>query len=141
MMIGFEDAFTAVQADYISLCLELVGDDVDTVYGFIYQVPGMHTFNVFFGKNGEIKTLDDVASKEMIEQFFSVGSEDVNKLLEVCARYEHKCPNQLKMIYDTKTKHFDADYVYMKPAEIEETSPLEVLMDWMDDEEDKLMGT
>lgn len=141
MNVGFEDAFTAVQADYISLCLELAHDDVDKVYGFIFQTPGMNTFNVFFEKGSEIKTLDDIASREMIEQFFSVGREDMNKLLEVCVRYEHKCPNLIKMVYDTKTKHFDAYYTYMETTEIEEASPAEIFMDWMDEEEDKLMGT
>lgn len=141
MMIGFEEAFTAAQADYISLCLELVQDDVDTVYGFIFQASGASTFNVFFGKNGEIKTLDDIASRDLIAQFFRVGREDIRKLLEICTRYEHKCPNQIKMIYHTKTKQFDANYVYMEPAEIEEASPASIFMDWMDEEEDKLLGT
>lgn len=136
MKVGFEDAFTNAQADYISLCLELaqMGQiDADVVYGFIYQVPGMKTFNSFFRVGEEIKSIDDIGSDELIERFFDCGYEDVTKLIEVCERYEHKCPNQIKMIYNAKTKAFDAEYSYNDLAS-DDVSPAEIFFSWMDEE-------
>lgn len=137
MIVGFEDAFTEAQADYISLCLELAQNDVDVVYGWIYQQPGMLTCNVFFRKNGEIKTMDDLASDEMIDSFYDVAFEDVKKLRDICARYEHKCPNHIKMVYDVRTKHFDANYIYMDAAEIEKVYPDDVFNGWIEEEKAK----
>ncbi len=136
MIVGFEDAFTNAQADYISLCLELaqMGQiDADVVYGFIYQVPGMITFNVFFRVGKEIKSLATVGSDEVIDRFFDLGYEDVTKLLEVCERYEHKCPNQIKMIYNAKTKAFDAEYLY-NDSDDDDVYPEEIFFGWMDEE-------
>ena len=139
MIVGFEDAFTNAQADYISLCMEFaqIGQiDVDVVYGFIYQVPGMKTFNVFFKVGEEIKSIDDIGSDELIDRFFDRGYEDVTKLLEVCGRYEHKCPNQIKMIYNAKTKAFDAEYTYADSA-FDDVDPDEIFFGWMDEERDR----
>lgn len=136
MVVGFEDAFTNAQADYISLCLELaqMGQiDADVVYGFIYQVPGMITFNVFFRVGEEIKSLGAVGSDELIDRFFDCGYEDVTKLIEVCDRYEHKCPNQIKMIYNAKTKAFDAEYLY-NDSDDDDVDPDEIFFGWMDEE-------
>ena len=136
MIVGFEDAFTNAQADYISLCLEFaqMGQiDVDIVYGFIYQVPGMITFNVFFRVGEEIKSIDDIGSDELIDRFFDLGYEDVTKLIEVCERYEHKCPNQIKMIYNAKTKAFDAEYSY-NASDDDDIDPDEIFFGWMDEE-------
>lgn len=137
MIVGFEDAFSNAQADYISLCLELSQGNADMVYGFIYQIPGMKTFDAFFRKDGEIKTVEDIASDDLIDRFYEVGYNDVKKLCDVCTRYEHKCPNQIKMVYHVKTGHFDANYIYMNETEIEETNPDNIFDNWMDEEKTK----
>lgn len=137
MIVGFEDAFSDAQAGYISLCLELLQGNADLVYGFIYQVPGMKTFGVFFRKDGEIKAVEDVASDDVIDRFYEVGYGDVKKLCDVCTRYEHKCPNQIKMVYNVKTKQFDADYIYMSETEIEEVNPDDVFDSWLEEEKTK----
>ena len=139
MITGFEDAFTNAQADYISLCLELaqMGQiDADVVYGFIYQEPGMITFNVFFRAGEKIKSLATVGSDELIDRFFDLGYEDVTKLLEVCDHYEHKCPNQIKMIYNAKTKAFDAEYLY-NDSDDDDVYPEEIFFGWMDEEKSR----
>ena len=137
MYVGFEDAFTAAQADYISLCLELAQENADTVYGFIYLTPGMTTFGVFYRKDGEIKEVEDIAPDDLIDRFYDVGYGDVEKLRDICTRYEHQCPNQIKMVYDARTKHFDANYAYMSEAEIEKVDPDEVFNDWVAEERAK----
>lgn len=136
MITGFEDAFTKAQAEYISLCVEfaqIAKIDVDVVYGFIYQVPGMKTFNAFFREGEKIKSIDDIGSEESIDRFFDLGYEDVTKLIEVCDRYEHKCPSQIKMIYNTKTKAFDAEYTYDDSIS-DDVDPDEIFFGWMDTE-------
>lgn len=139
MLIGFEDAFTSVQAEYISLCLELAQNNVDIVYAYIYQDSDMEMFNAFFRKDGKLHTADDFGSDEMVDRFLDIGVDDITKLVEVCDRYEHKCPNQIKMTYDVKTKHFDAQYVYADSED--DVDPNEVFFAWLEDEKNRPAGT
>ena len=137
MIIGFEDAFMSAQADYISLCMEFAQNNVDVVYGYIYQTPNMQMCNAFFRKDGAIKTLADLGSSDQIFDFFDVGCEDVDKILEVCERYEHKCPCEIKMIYDVKTGHFDAHYEYADLTANKDFGVDKLFVDWMEEERNK----
>lgn len=137
MIIGFEDAFTNVQADYISLCMEFAQNNVDIVYGYMYQTPTEQTCNAFFRKNGEIKTLNDLGPSDRIFSFFDAGYEDIDKLMEVCKRYEHKCPFEIRMIYDARTGQFDAHYAYSDPTADKDFGAGKLFMDWMEEERNK----
>ena len=71
MIIGFEDAFTEIQSDYISLCLEYVGNDADEVFAYIYQTSGMRMFNAFFRKDGKVFSAGQLGSEEASDEFFA----------------------------------------------------------------------
>ena len=133
MLLGFEDAFMDIQSNYISLCLELVDniDDVDEVNVFIYQDEKSCTFNAFFVKDGAIKTPDELAPESTVDEFYEAGVEDIDKLIGVCKKYEHKCPNEFKLTYNTKTKEFDSKYSYDNYAETTEKTPFEAFYEWM----------
>ncbi len=137
MIVGFEDAFTNVQADFVSLCLEFAKNDVDTIYVFIYQNRGMRTFNAFFRKDGAVKTVVDYGSPDLIGRFFQIGAGDIDKLVAVCNQYEHQCPHEIKMTYDVSTKHFDAQYGYDDYASGDDMDPDEVFMAWFREERSK----
>lgn len=55
----FEDEFTDLQADYISLCLEFTEKKVDEIYVYIYRNEGMRMFNAFFTKNGKFVSTNE----------------------------------------------------------------------------------
>ena len=139
MLVGFEDAFTDVLADYVSLCPELTNHEVDVIYGFLYQNPGMRTYNVFFRKDGCVKHLGEIgASREIIHRFFDVGRQDIEKLLEVCRQYEHPCPHEIRLIYDAASRQFDAKYGYDDYVEADDGPDSdEVFREWMKEEKNK----
>lgn len=136
MVIGFEDAFIEVLADYVSLCLELMNNDVDVIYGFLYQSPGMRTHNAFFRKNGCVQHFDEIGlSDEIVDRFFDVGFQDIERLLAVCKQYEHPCPHEIRLTYDVVSRQFDAKYGYDDYVEGSKSiDPNKVFDKWMDEE-------
>lgn len=44
-MKGFEDAFTDLQAEFVSLCMEYTNGNVDKIYIYIYQDTSQKMFN------------------------------------------------------------------------------------------------
>ena len=131
MLLGFEDAFTEIQSKYITLCLDLA-KNVDEVNVFIYQDNVACTFNAFFVQDGVVKMPDQLAPENIVDKFYEIGIEDIDKLIGVCEKYEHKCPNEFKLTYNAKTKHFDAKYGYSNYAEISEITPFDVFVKWME---------
>ena len=127
----FEDEFTNVQADYVSLCLELVNNNVDKIYIFLYQDITVQTFNAFFKKDGAIRIPTDFGSDELIDEFLEIGIEDINKLIEVCDKYKQKCPNEIKIVYNVQTTAFEAKYGYQDYAKTGEKDPNEVFLEWV----------
>mgnify|MGYP001630885857 CR=1 FL=1 len=131
MIIGFEDAFMDAQSEIISLCLEfldLTGQDADEIYAYAYQNEHETMFNAFFKKDGTILSAGKLGSDEQSDAFLHVGIESVIKLVAVCKKYEHKCPNECKLIYHVTSKQFDAKYEYTDCVAEKGISPVENLM-------------
>lgn len=134
MIKGFEDAFTDIQADYISLCMEYleIGNiDANVVYVYLYQTEHIQMFNAFFKVGTAVITAGEVGSEELTKQFFDVGTEDIERLIEVCNKYEHPCPNELKLICNVQTGSFDADYKYEENPDNGNITPEEVFLNWI----------
>lgn len=110
----FEDEFMDWQSDLISLCLEVLeGQEVDKIYAYCSIEKKMHSFNAFFEINGEIKTLNLlVEDRDLGFEFLSTGTDDLQKLIEICEKYKKPTPTEMKLCYDTKTGKFDASYKY-----------------------------
>ena len=51
MIKGFEDAFTDLQSEFVSLCMEYTNESVDKIYIYIYQSDTQIFFNAFFAKD------------------------------------------------------------------------------------------
>ena len=81
MKEGFEDAFTDLQSEYISLCLEVCGPAADEIDALIYQDERTRSFNAFFVENGEVKTAEDYADPDLVHQFLKLGTADIVRLL------------------------------------------------------------
>ena len=137
MKSGFEELFTEIQSDTIALCLEYLEKNnvnADVIYVYIYQTKYSRTFNAFFSINNKIKTAGEFASEEDSDAFFDIGLDDVEALIDLCAKYEHPCPNEFKLVYDVRTKHFSADYKYEEYSETDLDSD-EVFMNWIKENE------
>lgn len=130
MILGFEDAFTDIQADYIALCMEYAGQDMDNIYAYIYQTRYERMFNAIFTKDNKTISAGEIGTREQFEEFYNIGIEDIGRLIEVCTKYNHKCPNELKLSFNVKTKQFDAEYGYEDYSINGDTSSDEVFFNW-----------
>lgn len=137
MKKGFEDSFTDIQSDYISLCLEYGGENIDKVFAYVYQTDTLRMFNAFFEKEGDIVAAGAIGTNEEADEFMSVGRDDIDKLRAVCEEYDQKCPNEIRMIYDVKTGKYDATLGYEDYSIKDKTTPMTEFLNWYRSEKKK----
>lgn len=133
----FEDAFMELQSEYVSLCLELLGNTVEKVYIYLSIEDKSQMFNVFVKKSNTIQTLNQVVSdRALLMRFLKLGTDDIEKIQSLCKQYKVSTPTELKMTYDVKTGGYSADYQY-KPV-CTDVSSGEVFMKWVSLERERL---
>lgn len=137
MKKNFEDAFMELQSEYVSLCLELLGNTVEKVYIYLSIEDKSQLFNVFAKKSNTIQTLNQVVSdRALLMRFLKLGTDDIEKIKSLCKQYKVSTPTELKMTYDVKTGGYIADYQY-KPV-CTDISSGEVFMKWVSLERERL---
>ena len=129
----FEDEFMEVQSGLISLCLELVGNIVDTIYAWCSIENDGQSFNLFVGVDNQIKTLGQLnLNKQLQMKCLNIGTMDLNKIRKICDKYSMPIPNEIRMTYEIKTGKFDAKYHYgeLCSGSTDKTSR-EIFMEWI----------
>ena len=129
----FEDKFMDIQAGLISLCLEVMENEVDKVYAYAFMDDTVTMFNAFFEKNGKVLTLNQFhVDLETAMQFLSIGTADLEKIITLCEEEGRQIPTEIKMCYDVKTGKYNADYRYGKicPEDVDESK---VFMEWYEE--------
>ena len=135
MKQGFEDRFMDIQSDYISLCLEYAGSGIDKVFACIYQDEALRMFDAFFEKDHQLIFAGRLQTDVDPEEFFRVGIGDIERLLGTCAEYGHPCPHEMKMVYDVRTRKYDAHFSYEKTPD---NDPRARFLSWLQEEEKTL---
>ena len=117
----FEDEFSALQADMVDICNEYSKGMADKI--FIYAAnEGMilvqHFYCINFNlykcsklNNAGVKVNFDT-SDGCQEQVLDILNEDIQKIESVCNKYGQPVPKLMKLIYEPKTKKFNAEYTY-----------------------------
>ena len=134
MILGFEDAFTDLQSEYVSLCLEylsIVNVEADRIYIYLYQTRHMQMFNAFFEIEGSIVSAGEIGTEEQSDEFLDVGTDDIQRLIDICEQYQHPCPNEFKLIFEVQSRKFDAQYGYEDYSEKNEVDPVDVFLEWL----------
>ncbi|EGT3606049.1 DUF600 family protein [Clostridium perfringens] len=109
----FEDEFMDLQSEFVSLCLELVGNNVDNIYIYISIEEKSKMFNAFFRKGEELKSLNQLnIDNSLIMQFLKLGTEDIEKIKNICNKYNAPIPSEMKMSYDVSNGKYNVDYKY-----------------------------
>ena len=118
MKTGFEDTFMDIQAGLIAPCMEVTGGQVEKVYAYASIQKDSQMFNAFFEKSGKIVTLKQMGiTPDLAMQFLEVGTEDLDKIRELCIENEMSVPTEMKMYYDVKSNQYHADYRYENNGE------------------------
>ena len=123
-MQGFEDRFSKLQADMISICMEYVGDRADKVYVYASCEADMISSSFYYlinNKYVECHKVNDAlengdkrydVSTERQFMVLNIINDDVEKIEELYKKYDRDVPTELKLIYDAKCGRFQAEYRY-----------------------------
>ena len=123
-MTQFEDQFSELQADMISICMEYVEDRADKVYVYASCEEGVVSSSFFYLINNtyvECHKVNDAlnigeeeydVSQDRQFAVLDIINEDVEKIKELCKEHEKDMPTELKLIYDVKSGKLQAEYKY-----------------------------
>ena len=120
----WEDCFSELQADMISICLEYAKEKVDTIYIYCSFEDMVISCDFFYCINGKIvrkHKLNDAISDESCRYDTSVArqeatldmmTDDIQSLYQLCKEYKKEMPTEMKLIYDATKNSVKADYKY-----------------------------
>lgn len=122
----FEDYFSELQADMVSICLEYAENRADKIYiycscenkvissNFFYLINGMllkkHKLNdaIKLSTNGFSYDVSGERQNAVLE----IINEDIEEINEVCQKYNREMPTEMKLIYDVNKNSLEAKYRY-----------------------------
>ncbi|MGG2017867.1 DUF600 domain-containing protein [Bacillus sp. S10(2024)] len=123
-MKEFEDKFSELQADMISICMEYIENRADKVYVYASCEETIISSKFFYLINNKYlkphKVNDaleagderyDVSTKRQF-MVLDILNEDIEKIKVFCKEYERDMPTEMKLIYDVKSGKFKAEYKY-----------------------------
>ncbi len=142
----FEDEFSALQADMVDICNEYSCGVADKIFIHI-AYEGLLNAEYFYIINGKIverhKLLDsglavdfDV-SVDCQTQVLDILKEDTRKIKSVCDKYNQPMPTEMKLVYEPKTKKFNAEYKYENQT-TDEVSVFDIQEAWFEEEKSRL---
>lgn len=129
----FEDKFVELQSEFISLCLEVTQGAVDKIYIYLSIEENSKMFNVFFKVANELMTLNKLnISREIMMQFLELGTNDIEKVKQLCIEYQQPVPTEIKIMYSVNDGKYSASYIY-EPVCTGETGITsgEIFMQWI----------
>lgn len=95
--------------------------------------------NVFFELDGKIKTLNEMGTvPSCAMELLRTGTHGLDKIKEICAKYNYPTPTEIKMIYDVKTKKLNVAYQYKEICSAKTNIGAgEVFMNWVTDKKNE----
>jgi hypothetical protein len=144
----FEDYFSELQADMVSICLEYASDRADKIYiycshegssvfcNFFYRINGImlrkHKLNdaILNSNDGFFYEIDEERQDKALE----IINEDLDKIAELCKKFNRPMPTEMKLVYDVKKNSIVAKYKYdLIYSIIPNKTPDDVEKEWFDE--------
>ncbi len=123
----FEDYFSELQADMVSICLEYVKGQADKIYIYTCFEPRIKSCGYFFIINGKLLDRHEITQElpecdiELQEQVDTIIMEDLHKLNVICEQFNQPMPTEIKMVYDVKNNRLSANYRYDLIVQVSDT--------------------
>jgi len=122
----FEDYFSELQADMVSICLEYASKKADMIYIYCSSEANIISSNFFYCINGILvrkhKLNEALNAYEKGSLYDTSGNrqsaalnfinEDIEKIKELCEKYKRKMPTEMKLIYNVKKNSLVSNYKY-----------------------------
>lgn len=120
----FEDYFSELQADMVSICLEYVASRAQKIFIYCSFEEGLVASDFFYKIANcilERHKLNDIVDEG--QEKFNVTTdrqlavmdtlnEDIEKMNKLCNQYKKEMPTEIKLIYDVNTNSLKAEYKY-----------------------------
>lgn len=146
----FEDYFTELQTDMISICLEYAEDRAEKIYIYCSYENGMISGDFFYKINGKVvhnNKLNDAlvdgeepydVSIDRQKGAIDIITDDILSLKKLCQEYKRDMPTQIKLIYDVAENKVQADYRYdIVFSNDKRKTSYDILEEWYQSEKDK----
>ena len=144
----FEDEITELQADMVDICNEYSCEAADKIFIYV-SYEGLLNTDYFYSINGDIIerhklntsgiNADFDVSVDCQKQVLNILKEDVYKIKAVCDKYNQPMPTEMRLVYEPKTKKFNAEYKYENQTS-DEISVFDNYDAWFEEEKTKLEG-
>lgn len=122
----FEDYFSELQGDMVSICLEYVENKADKIYIYCSFEERVISCDFFYCINDKVvrkHKLNDAINVEL-EKFrydtsverqkgvMNIINDDIEKLYKLCNEYKKEMPTEIKLVYDVVQNSLKAEYKY-----------------------------
>lgn len=116
----FEDFFSELQADMVSICMEYTESKVDDIYIYCSYELNMYAFDVFFKAQDMVvhtHKLNEIypeidTSIERQKSMINIGNRNLKLINDICKEYNHDMPTEIKLHYNVKKNSLQAKYKY-----------------------------
>ncbi|MBO0589751.1 DUF600 domain-containing protein [Sporosarcina sp. E16_8] len=120
----FEDYFSEIQTDMVSICLEYVEERAEKIYIYCSFEEGIVSSDYFYNINGKIverHKLNDMLSSGENNYDVSVQRQsgvvkilnmDIKSVIKLCKEYNREMPTEMKLIYNIEENSLKAEYKY-----------------------------
>jgi hypothetical protein len=120
----FEDYFSELQADMVSICLEYVEKRADAVFIYCSFEDKTVSCDFFYGIGGvlverhKLNTLPQAKKRQwdisLTRQnaVLRILNEDVQKLIALCKEHRREMPSEIKLLYNVAKNSLEAKYEY-----------------------------
>jgi hypothetical protein len=152
----FEDYFTELQADMVSICMEFsygLADDIyiycsaenKTVVGIVFfavddKVAELHELNELLFESGRQKTRE-VPSHERMEALSRIITNNLVKIFFKCKELKKEMPTEMKIYYNVATNSLKAEYQYELIHSNTNNVTFEDVFKWYEEEKIKRQKT
>lgn len=145
---NFEETFSEIQTDMISICLEYIEGQGDKIYIYLFaeEIPEWHhadyASGFFYKINGhltrrhkvheELPQINDLPEQQSL--VLNILMSDLKEISNLCHTFKKPMPTEMKIIYDIKKNSVSAKYRYdtiIFPEE--EITPGEKEMQWFEE--------
>ena len=141
---NFEDYFSELQTDMVSICLEYIENKAENIYIYGSYEPNAYYFNVFFRIEGKY------VLKHQVNDNFStpiyntatdrqigvqrIGINDLEEIHKKCEEFNREMPTEIKLYYNVKSNSLKGQYKYdLVYSNDNELLPSDIFESWFEE--------
>lgn len=117
----FEDYFSELQADMVSICLEYIKSQGDKIYIYCSNENNVYYVGYFYEINGKLKERHKIhealpncnTSEDLQRQVMKILIDNLKKIEDVCKKFDRPIPTEMKLVYDIQQNNLKAKYQYV----------------------------